>query len=136
MQLLRVTPQIYFQWWEKKCKCGEDDPKKGIVQIFEETQDTAFTSIPFNLKIPICMGALISPMHVLTTKFCFGYLKKYTRQVEIDGKMREIPSIRFKEKASILSETKQELIKLINFEIRQDIQLLHSLTKMVIISFS
>ena len=75
-------------------------------------------------------------MHVLTTKFCFGYLKKYTRQVEIDGKMREIPSVRYKEKGSILSETKQELIKLINFEIRQDIQLLHSLTKMVIISFS
>ena len=92
---------MYFQWWEKKCKCGEDDPKKGIVQIFEEQQDTTYPLIPFNLKIPICMGALISHQHVLTTKFCFGYLKKYTKQVQIDGKWRPVSTIKYKEKGSI-----------------------------------
>ena len=92
---------MYFQWWEKKCKCGEDDPKKGIVQIFEEQQDTTYPLIPFNLKIPICMGALISSMHVLTTKFCFGYLKLYEKEVEIDGEEWEVPYLKYKEKGSI-----------------------------------
>ena len=96
---------MYFQWWEKKCKCGEDDPKKGIVQIFEEDKDIhmgdLYTTKPFKLKIPICMGALISSMHVLTTKFCFGYLKLYEKQVEIDGESWEVPYLKYKEKGSI-----------------------------------
>ena len=91
------------------------------MQIFEEDKDIhmgdLYTTKPFKLKIPICMGALISSMHVLTTKFCFGYLKKYTKQVQIDGKWKPVSTVKYKEKGSILSETKQELIKLINFEI-------------------
>ena len=46
-----------------------DDPQNGIVQLFVETE-TQLSG--FKLKIPICLGSLISHQHVLTSRYCFG----------------------------------------------------------------
>ena len=40
-----------------------------MVQIFKETEVQLST---FKLKMPLCMGSLISHHHILTTKYCFG----------------------------------------------------------------
>ena len=58
-----------FKKWEDECYCGEGNVKKGLVQIFKETNVQLST---FKLKIPLCMGSLISHHHILTTKYCFG----------------------------------------------------------------
>ena len=55
--------------------------KSGIVQIYQQDDNANYqdpTNIPFKLKIPLCLGALISHKHVLTTKLCFG---EYLRNV-------------------------------------------------------
>ena len=55
--------------------------KSGIVQIYQLDENADYqdeTKIPFKVKIPLCLGALISHKHVLTTKLCFG---EYLRHV-------------------------------------------------------
>ena len=45
--------------------------KSGIVQIYQLDENADYqdeTKIPFKVKIPLCLGALISHKHVLTTK--------------------------------------------------------------------
>ena len=73
--------RIPFQPWENQCECGIGKENKGVVQLFEDTQETKTTTIldgktallkEPSLKIPICMGTLISKDYILTTKFCFG----------------------------------------------------------------
>ena len=62
-----------FQPWEKDCKCGKGDIKDGIVQIYQLEENASYQDkLPIKLKIPLCLGALISPFNVLTTKLCFG----------------------------------------------------------------
>ena len=59
--------------------------KSGIVQIYQLEEDADYNTgtltdkpkIPFKVKIPLCLGALISHKHVLTTKLCFGYHQRY-----------------------------------------------------------
>ena len=53
--------------------------KSGIVQIYllDEKADYQNERImPIKVKVPLCLGALISHKHILTTKICFGdYLR-------------------------------------------------------------
>ena len=79
--LLYLLICLLFQPWEDKCQCGDHDMKSGIVQIYQLDENAAYqdeTKIPFKVKMPLCLGALISHKHVLTTKLCFG---EYLRQV-------------------------------------------------------
>ena len=39
-------------------------------------QETEVSVSGFKLKTPLCMGSLISPLHVLTTRYCFGSDKR------------------------------------------------------------
>ena len=77
--LLNLLICSLFQPWEDKCQCGDHDMKSGIVQIYQQDDNANYqdvTNIPFKVKIPLCLGALISHKHVLTTKLCFGeYLR-------------------------------------------------------------
>ena len=48
--------------------CGNDASSKVIVQFYKNHE---IGQDKYPLKIPICVGALISARHVLTTKSCF-----------------------------------------------------------------
>ena len=67
---------ILFQPWEDSCQCGRGEIEEGIAQIYQEEENSIFSTLfskpGFKLKIPLCLGALISNTHVLTTKLCFG----------------------------------------------------------------
>ena len=67
---------LLFQSAGNKCKCGKcgsDSRRCGaeaIVQFYrEQTEDYLWFGT--KMKIPICLGGLISPLHVLSTKSCF-----------------------------------------------------------------
>ena len=74
----------YFQPWEKDCFCGDGHIQKGIVQIYQLETDGSVDyenyfdpmKLPYKLKIPLCLGTLITHYHVLTTKLCFGSLAR------------------------------------------------------------
>ena len=59
--------------------------KSGIVQIYQLEENADYNTgtitdkpkIPFKVKIPLCLGALISHKHVLTTKLCFGHYERF-----------------------------------------------------------
>ena len=59
--------------------------KSGIVQIYQLEENAEYNTgtitdkpkIPFKVKIPLCLGALISHKHVLTTKLCFGHYERF-----------------------------------------------------------
>ena len=68
-----------IQTWEGCNKCGQggqDGIKRGIVQIYQLDENAPYQDDekvpPKLLKIPLCLGALISFKHVLSTKLCFG----------------------------------------------------------------
>ena len=73
-----------FQPWEKDCFCGDGHIQKGIVQIYQLETDGSVDhenyfdrlKLPYKLKIPLCLGTLITHYHVLTTKLCFGSLAR------------------------------------------------------------
>ena len=74
--------QCFSQPWENTCKCGDPDGdvKDGIVQIYQLEENAPYQNdkkLPIKLKIPLGLGALISPQHVLTTKLCFGEYKTH-----------------------------------------------------------
>ena len=72
-----IQPSYYlFQSTGNKCKCGKCGLDSGrcaaeaIVQFYrEQTED--YLWFRTKMKIPICLGGLISPLHVLSTKSCF-----------------------------------------------------------------
>ena len=79
-QNIRKTPcrqkviSVTFQLWEKQCNCGDSEEYKGVVQLLEDMQnpkETTTLEAP-SLKIPLCLGTLISEYHILTSKLCFG----------------------------------------------------------------
>ena len=62
----------FFQPWEDNCQCGRGEIEEGIAQIYQVEEKIINQKAGFKLKIPLCLGALISNTHVLTTKLCFG----------------------------------------------------------------
>ena len=79
-QNIKKTPcrqkviSVTFQLWEKQCNCGDSEEYKGVVQLLEDMQnpkETTTLEAP-SLKIPLCLGTLISEYHILTSKLCFG----------------------------------------------------------------
>ena len=49
--------------------------KSGIVQIYLLDENADYQNkriMPIKVKVPLCLGALISHKHILTTKLCFG----------------------------------------------------------------
>ena len=80
-----------FQRWERECKCGENS--RGVVQIFNdkirpEKQIENHYGPPIELYIPLCLGALVSTKHILTSKYCFG--REYERSVTKPGGTSDI----------------------------------------------
>ena len=80
-----------FQRWERECKCGENS--RGVVQIFSdkirpEKQIENHYGPPIELYIPLCLGALVSTKHILTSKYCFG--REYERSVTKPGGTSDI----------------------------------------------
>ena len=74
--LIWIIFAFFFQPWEDSCQCGRGEIEEGIAQIYQEEENSIFSTLfskpGFKLKIPLCLGALISNTHVLTTKLCFG----------------------------------------------------------------
>ena len=67
--------KIHFKPWENTCICGRSVSDGGtylrdpwIVSIYEEFEYQ-------KARFPLCLGALISHHHVLTSKMCFGRLE-------------------------------------------------------------
>ena len=51
------------------CNVEIEDAKNAIAHIYEETDIEWFG---LKLKKFLCLGTIISPRHILTTKLCFG----------------------------------------------------------------
>ena len=52
---------------------------KGVVQIYKEEENAPYQKLPITVKLPLCLGALVSRQHILTTKYCFGSDKRVTK---------------------------------------------------------
>ena len=70
-----VQQKFILQPWENTCICGRSISDGGtylrdpwIVSIYEEFEYQ-------KARFPLCLGALISHHHVLTSKMCFGRLE-------------------------------------------------------------
>ena len=61
-----------IQLWERECKCGDGAAIDGVVQIFSNDIESHANDNEFPLYIPLCLGALVSSKHILTSKYCFG----------------------------------------------------------------
>ena len=67
-------------WEDKNCNCGEgNDAMKGVVQLYKEEENAPYQKLPITVKLPLCLGALVSRQHILTTKYCFGSDKRVTK---------------------------------------------------------
>ena len=67
-------------WPHCPCKClvPSSDSHKAIVQFYQVQDKTVWETISGKpkRKLPICLGALISDRHILTTKLCFGTMSE------------------------------------------------------------
>ena len=70
-----MAKKFILQPWENTCICGRSISDGGtylrdpwIVSIYEEFEYQ-------KARFPLCLGALISHHHVLTSKMCFGRLE-------------------------------------------------------------
>ena len=68
-EILSGEPSTPPKWFGKTCGVVETHAEQALVHIYEET-DLKWHNV--KLKKFLCMGTLISPRHVLTTKLCFG----------------------------------------------------------------
>ena len=82
--------------------------KSGIVQIYLLDENADYQNkriMPIKVKVPLCLGALISHKHILTTKLCFG---EYIPGVAAKMPYEQQESCHFKSKFTIKFNERSE----------------------------